>query len=278
MLRNSLNIWYQKLNVIHFFPKITNGSTNKSQLKEHKKATKCHICFKQFGDSKVRSHCHYSGLYRGAAHSLCNLRYKIPSYIPVVFHNLTGYDAHLFISELAKHTSHMGVIAKNVEDYLSFSIKVEVDRYTDSEGNSGPKEIQLRFIDSFKFMSSSLDSLVNNLAKGDHRFWGFEEYSDKQCEPLIRKGIYPYKYMDSWNRFNETSLPSKDKFYGNLYMSGVGDKEYEHARNVWREFRIRNMGEYLDLYLKTDTVLLANIFESFRAVCMENYELDPAHF
>ena len=203
---------------------------------------------------------------------MCNLRYKIPGYIPVVFHNLAGYDAHLFIRELAKHTSHMGVIAINVEDYISFSIKIEV------EVGNRTKEIELRFIDSFKFMSSSLDSLVNNLAKGDHRFWGFEEYSDKQRELLIRKGIYPYEYMDSWDRFNETSLLSKGAFYSNLYMSVVGDKEYEHSRNVWKEFKIRNMGEYHDLYLKTDTILLANVFESFRSVCMENYGLDPAHF
>ena len=155
----------------------------KKQLKEYKNATKCHICFKPFGDKgKVRDHCHYSGLYRGAAHFSCNLRYKIPSYIPVVFHNLAGYDAHSFIRELAKYTKDMGVIAKNVEDYISFSIKVEVDKYIDKNGEEKSKEIELRFIDSFKFMSSSLDSLVNNLAKGDHKFWRFEEYSDKQRE------------------------------------------------------------------------------------------------
>ena len=84
---------------------------------------------------KVRDHCHYSGLYRGAAHSSYNLKYKIPSYIPVAFYNLTGYDAHLFIRELAKHTMDIGVIAKNMEDYISFSIKVEVDKYIDKEGN-----------------------------------------------------------------------------------------------------------------------------------------------
>ena len=84
--------------------------------------------------------------------------------------------------------------------------------------------------------------------------------------------------MNSWDRFNETKLPSKESFYSNLYMSGVGDKEYEHACDVWNEFNIRNMGEYQDLYLKTDTILLANAFESFRNVCMENYGLDPAHF
>ena len=118
---------------------------------------------------------------------MCNLRYKIPKYIAVVFHNLAGYDAHLFIRELAKHTNHMGVIAKTAEDYISFSIKIEVDL------GSHTKEIELRFIDSFKFMSSSLDSLVNNLAKIDHKSWGFEEYSDKQHELVIRKRIYPYE-------------------------------------------------------------------------------------
>ena len=128
-----------------------------------------------------------------AAHSSCNLQYKIPSYIPVVFHNLTGYDGHLFIRELSKYTTGMGVIAKNMEDYISFSIKVEVDKYIDKEGNERTKEMELRFIDSIKFMSSSLDSLVNNLARGGHEFWGFENYNCRQRELLISKGIYPYE-------------------------------------------------------------------------------------
>ena len=72
--------------------------------------------------------------------------------------------------ELAKYTTHLGVIAKNVEDYISFSIKVEVDKYVDRDGNERPREVELRFMDSFKFMSSSFDSLVNNLAKGSHKF------------------------------------------------------------------------------------------------------------
>ena len=79
----------------------------------------------------------------------------------------------------------MGVIAKNTEDYISFSIKVEVDKYVDKEGNERTKEMELRFIDSIKFMSSSLDSLVNNLARGGHGFWGFENYNCRQCELLI---------------------------------------------------------------------------------------------
>ena len=98
------------------------------QWNKYKKATKCHICYKPLTlrDPKVRDHCHYTGHYSGPAHSLCNLRYKIPSYIPVVFHNLSGYNVHLFIRELGAHTSEMGVIAKNKEDYISFSVKVPV--------------------------------------------------------------------------------------------------------------------------------------------------------
>ena len=238
----------------------------KSQLKEYTRATKCHICFKPFTEKKrkVRDHCHHSGLYRGAAHSSCNLQYKIPNYIPVVFHNLTGYDAHLFIRELAKHVTDMGVIAKNKEDYISFPINVEVNKYIDKNGNECIKEMELRFIDSIKFMSSSLDSLVNNLAKGGHQFFGFESYNNNQCELLIQKGIYPYESMDSWDRFKETSLPSIKRFYSNLNISGVSDTDCKHACSIWQEFGIRNMGEYHDLYLRTDVTLLANIFESFR--------------
>ena len=261
------------------FPEHSMQPLTKSQLKEYKRTTKCHICFKPFREKgKVRDHCHYSGLYRGAAHFSCNLQYKIPSYVPVVFHNLAGYDAHLFIRELAKYTTGMGVIAKNIEDYISFSIKVEVDKYIDKEGNEKTKEIELRFIDSIKFMSSSLDSLVNNLVRGGHEFWGFENYNCHQRELLIQKGIYPYEYIDSWDKFKETSLPNIEKIYSNLNMSGVSDGNYEHACKVWREFGIRNMGEYHDLYLTTDTILPANVFESFTRVCLENYGLNPSHF
>ena len=156
----------------HMFPELPMGPLTKKQWKKYKKATKCHICYKPFTlrNPKVRDHCHYNGLYRAPPppppHSLCNLRYKIPSYIPVVFHNLSGYDAHLFIRELGGHASDMEVIAKNKEDYISFSIKVPVDSYIDKNGEEKDKLIELRFIDSFKFMSSSLDSLTKNLVRG----------------------------------------------------------------------------------------------------------------
>ena len=261
-------------------PKKSMNKLTKEQNIEFITAKECHICFKKFStkDRKVRDHCHYTRKYRGAAHSSCNLRYRIPDYIPVVFHNLAGYDAHLFIKKLAKHTTKIGVIAKNTENYISFSVKVKVDKFIDKAGNEKSKEIELRFIDSFKFMNSSLDSLVNNLAKGGHEFWGFEKRSPKQKELLIRKGVYPYEYMDSWDKFEEKRLPSNDEFYSKLNMSGISEKDHQHACKVGNEFGLKNMGDYHDLYLKTDVILLANVFESFRKVCLDNYGLDPAHF
>ena len=99
--------------------------------REHKAAEKCHICVKEFNDpknKKVRDHCHHTGLYGGAAHNNCNLKYRIPDYIPIVFHNLSGYDAHLFIKELGRkfNINDIGFIAKNKEKYISFNIKMNV--------------------------------------------------------------------------------------------------------------------------------------------------------
>ena len=106
----------------------------------------------------------------------------------------------------------MGVIAKNKEDYITFSIKVAVDKYIDKNGVEKEKKIELRFIDSFKFMSSSLDSLTTNLVRGGKKLFGFEEYTPAQYELLVKKGIYPYKYMSEWERFKETKLPPKEAF------------------------------------------------------------------
>ena len=206
------------------------------------------------------------------------MRYKIPSYIPVVFQNLSGYDAHLFIIELGKKADNIGVISKNKEDYITFSIGVVVDKCVDKEGNGKDKTIELRFIDSFKFMASSLDSLTNNLVKGPvgpargggGKLIGFEDYFEEQCELLGRKGIYPYEYMSSWDRFAESQLPPKKAFYSNLNMSNVSDDDYQHAQKVWRTFNIKNVEEYHDLYLKTDVILLPNVFEAFRDTCLEH--------
>ena len=116
----------------------------KARWKEYSSSNECHICLKPMIDNQVRDQCHYTGYCRGPAHSMCNLRYKVPSFIPVVFHNLSGYDAHMFISKLAKYSiDDMNVIANSEENYTSFSTHVPVLEY----GNSKVKTIELRFID-----------------------------------------------------------------------------------------------------------------------------------
>ena len=95
---------------------------------------------------------------------------------------------------------------------------------------------------------------------------------------LLRKGVYPYEYMDSWEKFDETTLPPKEAFYSNLNLEDISDEDYAHAQKVWDVFEIKNRGEYHDLYVQSDTLLLADVFENFRNKCLEIYELDPIYF
>ena len=140
--------------------------------REHKAAKKCHICFKEFlsidlENKKVRDRCHCMGLYRGVAHNKWNLKYRIPDYIPIVFHNLSGHDSHLFNKELGRRFKRkdIGVIAENKEKYISFNVKIKVKlaEVRDEDGIEVCENIQLRFIDSCRFMASSLDKLASNL-------------------------------------------------------------------------------------------------------------------
>ena len=95
---------------------------------------------------------------------------------------------------------------------------------------------------------------------------------------LLRKGVYPYEYMDNWGRFDETSLPDKESFYSSLNMENIGDTDYRHGNNVFKKFKLKNLVEYHGLYVQSDTLLLADVSENFRNMCIKVYELDPAHF
>ena len=95
---------------------------------------------------------------------------------------------------------------------------------------------------------------------------------------LLRKGVYPYEYMDSWIRFDETSLPDKKAFYRELNLENITDEDYTHAQKVFEELELKNLGDYHDLYVQSDTLFLADVFKNFRNKCIEIYELDSAHF
>ena len=140
--------------------------------------------------------------------------------------------------------------------------------------------INLRFIDSFKFMALSLDKLSSYLEKLDTLEYMFKQdgFSNKQIALLKRKGVSPYDYVLSFEKLREPNLPSKDDFFSSLYNAHIGDEDYEHAQHVWQSFNVQDLGEYSDLYLKTDVILLAEVFENYRSNCLQAYELDPAYY
>ena len=243
--------------------------------KEFQKANECHICNKKYNenDVRVRDHCHITGKYRGSAHQDCNLNFRLTEKIPVMFHNLRGYDSHFIMQEIGetvkKHTytnkkgeecqMNINAIPNNMEKYMAFML-----------GN------HLTFLDSFQFMSSSLEKLVSNLPKELLKYTS-QTFKNEKLDLMSKKGVYPYDFMDSFEKFNE-KLPPKEEFYSILNDEHITDKDYQHAQTVWNTFNLKNMGEYHDLYLKSDILLLADVFENFRKTCLQYYKLDPCHY
>ena len=148
----------------------------------------------------------------------------------------------------------INAIPNNIEKYMAFML-----------GN------HLTFIDSFQFMSSSLDKLVSNLPKDD-LIYTSKAFKGKTLNLMSQKGVYPYDFMDSFEKFNQMELPNKDQFYSILNDQHITDDEYDHANKVWNTFMIKTMGEYQDVLLLTD------VFENFRKTCMQYHKLDPCHY
>ncbi|XP_065639501.1 uncharacterized protein LOC136072267 [Hydra vulgaris] len=216
---------------------------------EFNNAKICHICEEDLEEDKVKDHCHITGKYRGAAHNECNLNYKIPNFIPVFFHNL-------FIKNLSgngESEEKINCIPNNEEKYISFSKQIKVDEYINKKGEKKEIKKELHFLDSFKFMASSLNELIKNSTKE------LDLYSDKKLNLLLRKG-------------------PKESFYSRLNDEGISDEDYLHAQTVWKEFNCETFRDYHNLYNVVDVLLLAHVFENFRNVCIKNYKLDPAWY
>ena len=155
----------------------------------------------------------------------------------------------------------INVIPNNMKKYMAFMLGKH-----------------LVFIDSFQFMSSSLDKLVSNLPDDAFKYTSEKIKDTEKLNLMKQKGVYPYDYMDSFNRFSENKLPNKDDFYSILNDEHISDKQYAHAHKIWNTFNLKNMGEYHDLYLKSDILLLADLLENFRKTCMQYYKQDPCHY
>ena len=244
---------------------------------QYLKAADCWICGDTLNNDRVRDHCHYTGRYRGAAHNKCNLKYQKPKFIPVIFHNLSGYDSHLFIKALSETKGNIDCIPNNQQKYISFSKNLKVGEYLDKNNKTHDKNLKIRFIDSLKFLNSSLDVLSNNLPEEECK--NLKRYYDGEKFKLVkRKGFYPYEYMDSETKFKEIEPTPQSAFYSRLRGKGISNNDYKHFLNVWRVFNIENLKEYHELYNKVDVLILADVFENFRENSLKYYKLDPAHY
>ncbi|XP_039291035.1 uncharacterized protein LOC120352821 [Nilaparvata lugens] len=218
----------------------------------------CCLCTKpiDFID-RVRHHSHSTGKFIGAAHNTCNLNTKKVEFIPVIFHNLTGYDMHFILKSLGNYRKKISTIAKSSEKIMTMTLN-----------NT------LRFIDSLNSLHSSLDKLV---AINPEFKLLQQHYPPNKIDLLRKQQLYPYEYMNNFQKFLETKLPTIDKFY-----SSIGDKNatvewYDHAKTVWEVFKIENLAQFHDFYLKIDILLLADVFENFRKMFMNTYNMDVAH-
>ena len=236
-----------------------------------------------------------------------------------MFHNGSTYDYNFIIKELVKEfNGNFECLGENTEKYITFSVQIK------KKIESKDLEItyKIKFIDSYRFMSSSLSKLADNLSERIHnnkcldcnscldyikikneklllKFFNCSTYYKRKfnkdlikkfknaysfCNSdlnkfvlLLRKGIYPYGYVDNLKIINETSLPSKQDFYSNLNMEDINDIYYRHGDNVSKRFELENLRDYHDLYVQSDTLLLADVFENFRDMCLKEYELYPAN-
>ena len=187
---------------------------------------------------------------------------------------MKGYDSHFIMQEIGKIIENntyknkkgetkqheINVIPNNMEKYMAFMLGYN-----------------LVFIDSLQFMNQSLANLVTNLPEDAFKYTS-EVFKGRKLQLMKQKGVYPYDYMSNFDKFNETQLPSKDDFFSKMNNTHITDDEYKHAQNVWNKFHLKTMGDYHDLYLISDVLLLADVFENFRKTCLEYYRLDPCHY
>jgi len=227
--------------------------------------TMCHICKKELGEDRVRDHDHISGEYRGAAHNKCNINFRKKLFVPCIFHGGKNYDFHIIVKALeAIPGCKVEVLAINMEKFISFSV-----------GN-------IRFLDSYQFMNSSLAKLVENLPKDrlihTQQYLNHHYGSSDGLELLTRKGVFPYSYFTSMDILELTQLPPQAAFKNDLTARDISNDDYQHAQKVWNHFEMTTFRQYHDLYLDTDVHLLADVFECFRDLCLDTYQLDPPHF
>ena len=250
------------------------------QEKEFETCTHCPRCKTEFDTDKiikVKDHCHITGKYRSPLCRTCNfrLRQKRRS-LPVILHNFKCYDAHMIIKHGIgeKKDWNLSVIPQTKEKYMTLRADIPVDKTR--EGKT--VYFSVVFLDSFQFMSSSLSNLVNNLDQLPFTNSIKNNFPNLSDEAIKRKGVFPYSYLDSMQKLQESSLPSRDAFRNDLTGEACSEDDYRFAQKVWREFDCKTFHDFMLCYLKVDVLQLADVFEKFRGVSLNQDGLDPINF
>jgi len=298
-----------------------NKKLTNEQLQAHKNKQWCDECKVEFSNEKNKKCCHHdhiSGEYISTLCNKCNLKYKYKNFLPIYIHNLKNYDGHFIINALSKYgykndnIDLISAIPNNEERYISFSKKIRVDTLkpvslTEKQQcanntilgqklmnmkkfSSESKDVmfEIRFLDSFAFMSESLSNLADNLKNSCNndinelrkifKNTSEEFQNDTDFKYMISKGIYPYEFIDSYDKLNYNKLPKKKHFYSKLNDSDISDGDYTTAQKVWNHFNCKTMMDYHNIYLKSDVLLLSDIWENFRNTCYKIYGLDSSYY
>ena len=240
-----------------------------------KSSENCYLCNKHLEkDEKIIEHNHLSGEIRAISCSSCNrLESRDGKQLPIFFHNGSGYDFHFITEELIKHETEykkVKVLPKDNENYISITY--------------GDKYFKLVFKDSMRFLQSGIDNLSKTLKDDQYNIMKRELNNEELFEDLKYhennkrsfKGIFPYDYFDSFDKLDLKEFPDKKEFYSILYQKDISDKEYEHGKKIFNKY-CKTFKDYLMIYQKLDVLILADVFENFRELCLKYYEIDPAY-
>ena len=294
--KNKMHVWEGKdciLDFLHFLEKavkfqqkfdtqLTRKSMvlSEADLQRFNTAEVCSKCHKKFDNDKikkVRDHDHITGEFRDALCRKCNFSLRVRRRVlPVILHNFKGYDCHMIISGGLGQmkNSKLDVIAQTREKFMAMTMKVPVDKTKEDK----TVYFDIKFLDSYQFMASSLSSLAQNLETFTLTENLKKDYPNLTNDLITCKGVFPYAYFDSLSRLDETCLPSIDKFKNDLTGQDCSPDDYHHAQNAWNQFDCKTFGDYMIAYLKLDVFLLADVFQEFRRVALEEDKLDPIHF
>jgi hypothetical protein len=239
--------------------KYENHKLTKEEEKKFKKAKKCYLCNCEIKGEKIREHCHLTGKYRGASCNDCNLEYvnKNEKKLICMSHNL-NYDGAFILAEAQDFTENIDIISTTEEKFMCFEF------------------CKLIFKDTFKFLTMSLESLVEIMDKKDLLFT--KEYYEDKFKLAMRKGVYPYEWVDDMKKFESNGLPDYEKFYSSLRNENVDKKDYEYAKKSYELLKCKNFGDYHDHYLRLDVLLLCDVFENFRKKCKDYLKVDPCNY